>query len=190
MKSIQFSFFLLFGLLFTNTPVMAHGGAGIELDTCVISIGNYRMHFTAYQPKTLGGKELCWDIPSAGDTILVFDLIEEALRDRPVEVRVVEEQSQGKGPSSYKTIAERPVQRYPRGTIELDTSFPSPGEYIAVVTLGGDRPLVFRTPMRVELQGEIVTQWIGVGILTVAIGAAMFWFERRSRKRKAEAQQA
>lgn len=188
MKSIQFSFFLLFGLLFTNTSAMAHGGGGIALDTCVINIGNYRMHFTAYQPETLGAKELCWDIPEARDTILVFDLVEEVLRDRPVEVRVVKQQSQSKGPVSYQTLVERPVQVYPRGTIELQADFPSSGEYIAVVVLGGDRPLVFRTPLNVALQDRVAMQWMGVGALAIVVGATMFWLERRNRRKKAEAQ--
>jgi len=32
----------------------AHGGVAIEFDTCIVEIGKYRMHFTAYQQATGG----------------------------------------------------------------------------------------------------------------------------------------
>ncbi|QBQ53218.1 hypothetical protein [Nitrosococcus wardiae] len=182
MKRVLFSCFALFGLLLASTSAMAHGGGGIEADKCVVNIGNYRMHFTAYQPQTIGGEELCWDLPTAGNSILVFDLVERVLRDRPVEVRVVEEQETASGPSNYKTIVERPVQRYPKGTIELEAAFANPGEYTAVVTLGGDQPLVFKAPIRVALQGEQTVQWIGAIAFAAVVIGLMVWFARRGKK--------
>jgi hypothetical protein len=188
MKKALYSLFVC-GLLLINAPVMAHGGGGIEVDTCVINIGNYRMHFTAYQPETLGGEELCWDIPVAGHAILVFDLIERVLRDRPVEVRIVEEQPGAAGPAQYKTVAEKPAQLYPRGTIELETHFSSPGKYMAVVTVGGDQqPLVFKTPMRVAMSsGSKYVQWIAAIALIVGAVALAVWFGRRGEKKEATA---
>lgn len=165
-----------------NTSAMAHGGGGIESDKCVVNIGNYRMHFTAYQPETAGGQELCWDLPMTGNSILVFDLVETVLRDRPVEVRVVEEQETASGPANYKTLVEQPVQKYPRGTIELEAAFAEPGEYTAVVTLGGDQPLVFKAPIRVALQGSQTVQWIAAIGFAIAVAGFIFWFGRRDKK--------
>ncbi len=165
-----------------NTSAMAHGGGGIEVDTCVVNIGSYRMHFSAYQPETSGGEELCWDLPMTGSTILVFDLVDRILRDRPVEVRIVEERKTAAGPANYKTIVERPAQKYPKGTIELDTEFTKAGAYTAVVIVGGEQALVFKTPIRVGLGGGQDLQWIA----SIAGGALIlglaFWYSRRRGK--------
>jgi hypothetical protein len=182
MKKVLFSCFVAL-LLLSNTPAMAHGGGGIEVDKCVITIGNYRMHFTAYEPETVGGQELCWDLPMVGNAILVFDLVEKILRDRPVEVRIVEDQ----GPGNYKTIVEKPAQKYPRGTIELNATFSKPGTYTAVVILGGDQPLVFKAPLRVGLQGDQATLWIVAGVFSAAVLGFIFWYETRRRRSVKEA---
>lgn len=187
MKSILFSFFVLLGLLFINAPAMAHGGGGIATDRCVANVGSYRLHFSAYQPTVIGGKELCWDLPAAGNTIIVFDLVEKVLRERPIEVRIVQHQSTGKGPASYQTLVARPVQAYPTGTIELETNFPQPGVYTAVVVVGGDRPLLFKVPISAALASD-PTRWIIAGGVVVAIGALVAWYERRKRSLKKEAQ--
>ncbi|ABA58953.1 hypothetical protein [Nitrosococcus oceani] len=182
MKKVLLSCLVSFGLLLLNTSAMAHGGGGIETDQCVVNIGNYRMHFSAYQPETSGGEELCWDLPMTGSTILVFDLVDRILRDRPVEVRIVEEQKTAAGPSNYNPIVERPVQKYPKGTIELDTDFTKAGEYTAVVILGGDQPMVFKAPLRVGLQGEQTVQWIASIAGGALILGLIFWYSRRGGK--------
>jgi hypothetical protein len=185
MKRVLFGCFV--ALLLVNTPAMAHGGGGIEVDKCVITIGSYRMHFTAYEPETIGGEELCWDLPMVGNAILVFDLVERALRDRPVEVRVVEEQATTSGPASYKTIVERPAQKYPKGTIELEATFNKPGTYVAVITIGGDQPLVFKAPLRVGLQGNQTTLWIIAIAFGVTVFGFIFWYEGWRRRGEKEA---
>lgn len=183
MKKKLLSCLVSLGLLLLTTPAMAHGGGGIAVDTCVINIGNYRMHFSAYQPETSGGVELCWDLPMTGSSILVFDMVDRILRDRPVEIRIVEEQKTASaGPASYKTMVEKPAQKYPRGTIELETDFTKVGKYTAVVIVGGDEPLVFKAPIRVGLQGKQTTLWLA----SIAGGALIlglaFWYSRRGKK--------
>ena len=53
----------------------AFGGGGVVLskDTCIITIGFYDAHFTAYQPETSGNEEFCEDLPDDGQTIFVLD---------------------------------------------------------------------------------------------------------------------
>jgi hypothetical protein len=187
MKRVLFSCYA--ALLLVNTPAMAHGGGGIEVDKCVITISNYRIHFTAYQPETVGGQELCWDLPMVGNAVLVFDLVERRLRDQVVEIRIVEQQKTASGPASYKTIVEKPAQEYPKGTIELEATFSKPGEYTAVIILGGDQPLVFKAPIRVALQGTQTTQWIAAIAFGAVVFGFMLWYGRRGKK-EAKAQHA
>nr|AAC25093.1 unknown [Nitrosococcus oceani ATCC 19707] len=182
MKKVLLSCLVSFGLLLLNTSAMAHGGGGIETDQCVVNIGNYRMHFFAYQPETSGGEELCWDLPMTGSTILVFDLVDRILRDRPVEVRIVEEQKTAAGPSNYNPIVERPVQKYPKGTIELDTDFTKAGEYTAVVILGGDQPMVFKALFEWVSRESRPFSGSPRSLAVLLILGLIFWYSRRGGK--------
>jgi hypothetical protein len=73
--------------------VYAHGGVAIEFDECVVRIGKFTMHFTAYQSGS--GTEYCWELPAPGEVILVFDLVDAAMRTKPTGVRVVETTDEG-----------------------------------------------------------------------------------------------
>ncbi len=91
----------------------AHGGAAIEVDKCVARIGKFTMHFTAYQAGS--GTEYCWDLPAPGKSILVFDLLDTAMRTKPTEVRVVETAEEGGSASIVRTVAHLDPKAYPTG---------------------------------------------------------------------------
>lgn len=93
--------------------VYAHGGAAIELDKCVARIGKFTMHFIAYQAGS--GTEYCWDLAGPGKSILVFDLLDTAMRTKPTEVRVVETAEEGRRYAAVVTLRDaRPlVSRLP-----------------------------------------------------------------------------
>src|SRR5699024_9279630 len=130
-------FSCLIALLLVETPAMAHGGPGVEMSGCILHFGDYKMHFSTYQPEIAGSKQMCMDLPMAGKAILVFDLVENALRNWLVKVQVVEEQDTASG-EHHKTILEKPAQKYPTGTITLRTNFEKPGNYTAIVTLDSE----------------------------------------------------
>jgi hypothetical protein len=47
------------------------------------------VHFNAYQPQYELKGQYCTDIPQEGDTFLVVDLVDPALRNEPVGMRIV-----------------------------------------------------------------------------------------------------
>jgi hypothetical protein len=161
----------------------AHGGVALELDTCVVEIGKYGMHFTAYQQAT-GGEEHCWDLPAPGKTILVFDFVDTEMRSKPVELRVVETGEGGEiavgGP--IKTVAEVPTKVYPQGSVNLESEFEAGKRYMAVLTMSDARPLVLKAPIQVvPKQGTSFYVMIGLGI--IVIGAVIFLVLRLRQSR-------
>lgn len=185
MKRILFS--CLVALLLVETPAMAHGGAGgAEMSGCVLHFGDYKMHFSTYQPEVVGSKQMCMDLPVAGKAILVFDLVEDSLRNWLVKVQVVEEQTTSG--ESHKIILEKPAQKYPTGTITIRTSFEKPGDYSAIVTLDsekeGEQPVTIEVPLQVG-KGTETTLWAVAFIFAIVVFGLVFW--QRSREEKAKA---
>ena len=78
---------LLVGWLWAGL-VWAHGGLSMEQDMCKLTVGPYMMHFAGYQ-EDAQRTEFCEDIPHKGPTIVVLDMVDPALRDMPVEFRIV-----------------------------------------------------------------------------------------------------
>ncbi len=67
----------------------AHGTTSGEDDPCLRQVGERVVHFSAYQPQYQLKDQYCTDIPKNGDTFLVVDLVDPALRNEPVGMRVV-----------------------------------------------------------------------------------------------------
>jgi hypothetical protein len=80
---------LLVAVLFEPGGAAAHGGVSGEDDPCLRRVGERVVHFNAYQPQYELKGQYCTDIPQEGDTFLVVDLVDPALRNEPVGMRVV-----------------------------------------------------------------------------------------------------
>src|SRR5215813_9872853 len=93
--------------------VWAHGGVGIERDPCVRRAGPYLIHFAVYQPQFNPAAEYCAAVPKAGNTILVFDLVDPELRLRPLTVQVVG----ALDAPEPQTVLYLPPQTYPTGVV-------------------------------------------------------------------------
>ena len=52
---------------------LAGGGVLLSDDSCIMTIGFYEAHFTAYQPDSSGDKQFCEDLEEMGNTIFVLD---------------------------------------------------------------------------------------------------------------------
>jgi hypothetical protein len=138
-----------------SCAALAHGGGGsLQDDQCRGVTGSYSVHFTAYQPQFSAGTEYCWDVPKAGNAIIAFDLVQKELREIPTEIRIVQEAEGGgdnNAPGVGRTVAEKGVQTYPRGTVALDANLAPPGRYIAVITFNSTVPTIIKIPIRVEM---------------------------------------
>ena len=166
-------------LLLAAAP-RAHAGGGVILrnDTCIITIGFYEAHFTAYQPDTRGDEEFCEDLPDAARATFVLDYLHPSLKEVPVDFRIIRNAT-GKGefarPSDVEALGELashtvfyqpPVVRE-NGTFLVEHPFDSDGEYIGIVTAGhpsNDNVYVSVFPFAVGQSG-LPWGWIAFGLV-------------------------
>ncbi|MGI9324870.1 MAG: FixH family protein [Pseudomonadales bacterium] len=67
----------------------AHGGVSFEDDQCLIQVGFFRGHFTAFQPRSRGHTQFCEDLPEIGETVFVLEYLHDGLADLPLEFRII-----------------------------------------------------------------------------------------------------
>jgi hypothetical protein len=154
------------------SPVWAHGGAGIDIDPCAQKVGPYYIHFTAYQPQTDPSGEYCEDVPKAGNTILVFDLVDQELRGKPLAIRVIE----AANTPEPRTVLEVAAKTYPNGVVNAEANFDTPGTYLAIVTLKGPENTV-SFPIRVEMWSATLVPLFGL----LVMGSALYYFIGRQK---------
>ncbi len=164
---MKYSILSLFFLVLNTASlslVWAHGGVGIEKDPCVRRAGPYLIHFAVYQPQFNPVEEYCASVPEAGNTILVFDLVDSELRSQSVSIQVVEAISA----PEPKTVLSIPPKIYPTGVVNAEANFDLPGQYTAIVMLeGSGRTIQF--PLRVATWSPDVAALGGVLVLGSAL---------------------
>jgi hypothetical protein len=127
----------------------AHAGGGVILqnDVCLITIGFYTAHFTAYQPKTSGNKEFCKDLPDTGETIFVLDYLHSSLKEVPLSFRIIHnttglgrfvkwEDIEKLGDIGAQTVHFEPPRVEPSASYRVTYDFPQKGDYIGIATAG------------------------------------------------------
>lgn len=162
---------------------VAHGGVSIEDDTCVITIGPYRAHFSGYQPRSRASREFCEDIPVVADAIIVIDYVSSALREMEVDFRIVADVKDIGVNATFDdlgtaadieaaTIAYIEPASYANGNFEVTLTFEAAGSFIGIMTAHdkvGNRSYVSVFPFsvgKVDWWGPL--RWAFVVLLFVA----------------------
>ncbi len=162
---------------------VAGGGLVLRNDTCIMTIGFYEAHFTAYQPQTSGDREFCENLPAAGETVFVLDYLHRSLKDVPVDFRIIENVTD-KGEFARLTDVEalddigahtvfylEPVVQGD-GRLLAEHTFAAVGDYIGIVTAGhpsNDKIYTSVFPFRVGSRG-LPWGWLGLAA-AVLLGA-------------------
>jgi hypothetical protein len=126
------------------TPAGAHGGGpGLDYDPCARDAGpdNF-VHFAAYQPAFDRFAEYCGNVPRAGRTLLVFDLVGTDLTGQPVALEITRADGQ--------RWISLPARRYPAGVIDVEADL-AQGDYDAMLTIGAP-PTVYRVIFDVSVR--------------------------------------
>jgi len=170
---------ILGAALFPGTAA-AHGNVSIEEDLCVRKVGGSMVHFSAYQPQYEPKAQYCTEIPEAGDTFLVVDLVDPGLRNMPVGLRVV----RGLNESEEKdqTVAIwRPVN-HPDGVVRGEAVLEE-GLYKLIITAEGLSPLYYQLRVHLPDYGRLSRAAGGalIGLLVLAILANEFRKSNRVR---------
>jgi len=124
----------------------AHEGADLEVDSCVRWVGESAVHFNAYQPQYELKAQYCTDIPKTGETFLVVDLVDPALRNVPVGLRIVK----GIDGTEAQTVADWRPSHHPAGVVSGETTLDE-GLYRVIITAEGRNPLRYQYLLRVQM---------------------------------------
>lgn len=124
----------------------AHGKVAMEQDSCMRRAGDSMVHLSAYQPQIEPSAHYCTEIPNVGETFLVIDLVDQALRDMPVGIRIV----RGTGDTDSETIKTiKPV--YHSDGVVGDKVYLEQGHYTIFIKGEGVPPVEYQYPLRVQM---------------------------------------
>ena len=166
-----------------SAPVAAHGGLSMDKDMCKLTLGPYTMHFTGYQPEVTGANEFCEDIPRTGHTVIALDALDEALRDVPIEVRIVRDTGDESNLEAITVMHVAP-KVYPSGTVTFDHRFEAAGKFIGLVSAGPAGQHVSRFPFSVAAGRSHLEPWLWAAAI-IAGGVALYLFSERRRAQSA-----
>jgi len=137
--------FILIMALHTGVAC-AHGKVAMEQDSCMRRAGTSMVHMSVYQPKIEPSAHYCTEIPNVGETFLVIDLVDRALRDMPVGIRIVK----GTGDEDSEIIkAVNPVY-HPDGVVG-EKVYLEQGEYTVIINGEAVPPVEYHYPLRVQM---------------------------------------
>ena len=156
----------------------AHGKVSLEEDSCVRRIGDSMVHLSAYQPQFEPSAQYCTEIPKGGDTYLVVDLVDLALRDIPIGMRVIK----GTSETEDETVTYLRPSYHPDGVIKGEASLDQ-GLYTVIITAEGQPPLRYQYPLRVQMINYANIFRTAVGPLIGLLLLALFAYKLMKSKR-------
>lgn len=133
-------------MAFHTGVVGAHGKEPLEQDICVRRVGESMVHLSTYQPQYEPKAQYCMEIPKEGETFLVVDLIDQALRDMPVGIRVVK----GTSEADDETVMIVKASYHPDGVVGGRADLEQ-GLYTMFITGEGVPPVQYQYPLRVQM---------------------------------------
>jgi hypothetical protein len=161
---------LLVAALYHPGVAAAHGTVSGEDDPCMRRVGEILVHFNAYQPQYELKGQYCTDIPKEGDTFLVVDLVDPALRSEPVGMRVVK--GNGSNEAEGEIVVDVRPSTHPdgvlRGEVRLD-------EGLYTVTIASEKQNLMRRPqylLRVHMiDYQKLMRSVGVPLIGLLLAA-------------------
>jgi len=136
-------FILIIGLY--SGMADAHGNVPLNQDSCVREAQGSKVHLSTYQPQNEPTAHYCTDIPTEGETFFVVDLIDQALRNMPVTMRIV----RGTSETEDETVSLLRADYHPDGVIGGRTDLDQ-GNYTVFITGESIPPVHYQYPLRVQ----------------------------------------
>jgi len=170
---------ILVAALYQPDIASAHGTASGEDDPCLRRIGEQVVHFNAYQPQYQLKDHYCTDIPQAGDTFLVVDLVDPTLRNEPVGMRVVK--GNGSNEIDDQIVADIRPSAHPDGVLRSEVRL---DEGLYTVTIATEKQNLMKRPqyrLRVHMTDyQQLAQTVVVPLLGLLLAAWLMYKLLRS----------
>jgi hypothetical protein len=167
---------LLVAALFHPEVAAAHGTVNGEDDPCLRQVGERVVHFNAYQPQYQLKEQYCTDIPKEGETFLVVDLVDPALRTEPVGMRVVKGDWSSEVDNQIIVADIRP-STHPDGVLKSEVRL---DEGLYTVTIASENQNLLRRPQYLLRVHMVNYQKLAISIAGPLIGGLLFvWLAYR-----------
>jgi len=128
---------ILWLVVFNISVVNAHGKEPLEEDSCSRRSGENIVHLSVYQPQIDIAGHYCTDIPSAGNSLLVIDLVDPPLREMPIGIKLLKGHSE-----EGEVLAQIRPEMYVDGVINTQQVLEE-GRHLLVITADGMPPLKY-----------------------------------------------
>ena len=132
---------MLLAALYHPDVAVAHGSTSGEDDPCLRRVGEKVIHFSAYQPQYQLKDQYCTDIPKEGDTFLVVDLVDPALRNELVGMRVMK--GNGSNEAEDQIVADIRPSTHPDGVLRGEARL---DEGLYTVTILAEKQNLMKRP--------------------------------------------
>jgi hypothetical protein len=132
---------LLVAVLYHPVIAAAHGGTVMEEDPCMRLAGESMMHLSAYQPQYGLKDQYCTEIPQEGETFLVVDLVDPALRNGPVGMRILK--GNGTNEAEGEIVADVRPSTHPDGVLRSEVNL---DEGLYRVIIASEKQNLLRRP--------------------------------------------
>ena len=132
---------ILLGAMYNPEIAAAHGTTSGEDDPCLRRIGERLVHLSAYQPQYELKGQYCTDIPKEGDTFLVVDLVDLALRNELVGMRVMK--GNGSNEADNQIVADIRPSTHPDGVLRGEVRL---AEGLYTVTIVAEKQNLMKRP--------------------------------------------
>ncbi len=124
---------------------LAHRFGGPN-DPCERKIGTSLVHITLYQPQFDPDAEYCDQVPRAGNTVVVVDVLGDELRQQPIAVQVLANRES----APNQIVLSIPPKVYRRGVVDAQVMLDDDSVYTTQISLGeGAAQQVLSFPVRV-----------------------------------------
>ena len=160
---------MLVATLYHPGVTTAHGGTDMEQDPCMRLAGERPVHFSAYQPQYELKGQYCTEIPQEGDTFLVVDLVDQALRNEPVGMRVVK--GNGSKEAEDQIVADVRPSYHPDGVLRSEVRL---DEGLYTVIIASEKQNLLRRPQYLLRVHMIDYQKLVLSIAGPLIGVLLF----------------
>jgi len=115
-------------------------------DPCERKLGTSLIHITLYQPQFDPDAEYCDQVPRAGNTVLVVDVLGDELRQLPLGLRILT----NRNTQPQRMMLSIPPKIYRRGVADAQVMLSGGGAYVTQITLGeGSAQRILSFPIRV-----------------------------------------
>ena len=160
---------ILVAALYHPGVAAAHGNTDMEQDPCMRRLGESMLHFSAYQPQYEVKDQYCTEIPKEGDTFLVVDLMDKALRNEPVGMRVVK--GNGKNETEDQIVADVRPKSHPDGVLRSEVRL---DEGMYTVIIASEKQNLLRRPQYLLRVHMIDYQKLVLSIAGPLVGVLLF----------------